>query len=62
MSRPTQDTAMKINIYMYGTFTPYGVTFQKSSISYLFPISQSYNPGLAETKPVWAIPRSIATT
>jgi hypothetical protein len=62
VSRPTQDTAMYINIYMYGTVTLCDVTFQKSSISYLYTISQSYNPDLAETKSVWAVPRSIATT
>jgi hypothetical protein len=53
---------MYINNYMYGTVTLFDVTFQKSSISYLYTIVQSYNPDLAETKPVWAVPRSIATT
>ena len=26
------------------------------------PMSQSYNPGIAETTPVWAVPLSLATT
>ena len=27
-----------------------------------YAISQSYNPGIAETKPVWAVPISLAAT
>ena len=62
MSRPTQDTPIDCNVYMYGTFTPCGVTFQKSSISLYSQISKSYYPSDAKTSQVWAIPRSIATT
>ena len=47
---------------MYGTITPCGVTFQISSISYLYSMSQSYNLLIAETIRIWALPRSIATT
>ena len=47
---------------MYRTITFYGITFQKSSITNLQSTLLSYNPGLAVTKPVWAVPRSLATT
>ena len=62
MSRPTQGTANSISSYVYGTFTPYGLSFQKNSTSRIYHISQPYNPICAETPMVWAIPRSIATT
>src|SRR5512138_4008580 len=47
---------------MYRTITFYGLTFQKYSITDLQSTLQSYNPGLAVTRPVWAIPGSLATT
>ena len=47
---------------MYRTITFYGITFQKSSTTNLQSTLLSYNPGLAVTKPVWAVPRSLATT
>ena len=62
VSRPTQDTTINIHAYMYRTFTSYGLTFQKCSISYVYQLSWSFNPNVAKTTPVWAIPRSIATT
>ena len=48
--------------YMYGTLTLCGWLFQNHSISKYFSISQPYNPGFAETKPVQAVPFSLATT
>ena len=48
--------------YVYGTVTPYGWPFQGHSTSKYVSISQPYNPGNAETKPVQAVPISLATT
>ena len=62
MSRHTQDTPSICGMYMYGTVTHYGVTFQKSSIYFHKQISESFNPCNAKTSQVWAVPRSIATT
>ena len=61
MSRPTQDSTVSRRACQYGTVTPYGVSFQ------ILPVRRrctlwSYNPGLAVTKPVWALPISLATT
>ena len=62
MSRPTQDTTINIYNYVYRTITFCGLTFQKCSTSYIYQILWSYNPVIAKTTTVWAIPRSIATT
>ena len=61
MSRPTQDTTIPRRTCRYGTVTRYGVSFQ------ILPVRRrlilwSYNPGLAVTTPVWALPISLATT
>ncbi len=48
--------------YLYGTVTPYGQLFQNCSSSKYFFISQPYNPVVAETTTVQAIPSSLATT
>ena len=47
---------------MYGAVTRCGRLFQNRSISKYVPMSQPYNPGLAETRSVWAVPVSLATT
>jgi hypothetical protein len=62
VSRPTQDTTSNMHAFVYRTITSYGLTFQKSSTSYAYYCQRSFNPGIAKTIPVWAIPRSIATT
>ena len=62
MSRLTQDPTRYRVHFMYGTFTLYGPTFQKGSIMHAESTSWSYNPGRAETRPVWAVPFSLATT
>ena len=62
MSRATQDTAINLKKYLYGTITLYGTNFHYASNSFLDQISQSYNPNNAETLLVWAVPRSLATT
>ena len=36
--------------------------FPESSSTKLYSMSPSYNPGHAVTPPVWAVPRSLATT
>ena len=48
--------------FVYGTITRYGPTFQKGSTTHMESTTQSYNPGTAETVPVWAVPCSLATT
>ena len=47
---------------MYGTITLYGSTFQLDSIIILKSLLQSYNPKIAETILVWAVPISLAAT
>ena len=48
--------------YIYRAFTFFGAAFQAASISTRGPVCRPYNPDAAETTPVWAIPRSLATT
>ena len=43
-------------------FHPLWLTFPDNSSSVYLKISWSYNPTLAVTKMVWAVPRSLATT
>ena len=62
MSRLTQDTTRYSMHFVYGTVTRYGPTFQKGSTTHAESTSWSYNPGRAETLPVWAFPSSLATT
>ena len=62
MSRLTQDTTRYSMHFVYGTITPYGPTFQMGSTTHAESTSWSYNPGCAETPPVWAVPSSLATT
>ena len=62
MSRLTQDTTRYSMHFVYGTVTRYGPTFQKGSTTHAESTSWSYNPGRAETLPVWAFPCSLATT
>ena len=61
-SRATQDTDKSKFYVIYGTFTLCGPSFQNGSIIKSLILSQSYNPNLAVTILVWAIPRSLATT
>ena len=48
--------------YVYGTLTHFGRLFQNRSTSKYFSISQPYNPNIAETILVQAVPSSLATT
>ena len=61
MSRPTQDTTIPRQVYRYGAVTLYSVSFQ------ILPVRRrlilwSYNPAVAVTTTVWALPFSLATT
>ena len=40
----------------------YGCTFQNIPLTTLLAMARSYYPGEAGTSPVWALPRSLATT
>ena len=60
--RRTQGTAGIYRKYVYRAFTSYGRPFQGRSTSHGIFVSQPYNPAIAETTAVWAIPVSLATT
>ena len=47
---------------MYRAFTFSGAAFQRLPLRSLLAVSCSFYPGGAETPPVWALPRSLATT
>ena len=47
---------------MYGTITLYCQAFQNCSTSFYNTTTQSYNPDIAKTTSVWAVPVSIAST
>ena len=59
--RPTQDTTTNNNACAYRAFTFCGRSFQGRSTSHYRQISWSYNPD-GHWPPVWASPRSLATT
>ena len=48
--------------FAYRTITSYGVTFQTLPLTTFLAMARSYYPGEAGTSPVWALPRSLATT
>ena len=62
MSRPTQDTAISYIIFKVRDYHPLRSDFPIVFLYMNTQISQSYNPGTAETIPVWAISTSLATT
>ena len=62
MPRATQDTGRLYQEVVYGIITLYDATFQMLPLPWLLATSRSYNPGIAETTPVWAAPVSLATT
>ena len=61
MSRPTQDPTIPRQVYQYGAVTLYRVSFQILPVRCRF-ILWSYNPAVAVTTTVWALPISLATT
>ena len=62
MSRATQDTDRVRVGFAYGGLTLCAGLFHVLRLPTLLPTSRSYNPGAAWTVPVWAPPRSLATT
>ena len=50
------------NTFGYAAFTLFGGPFQTPPLAFAAPTSPSFNPGAAVTEPVWAAPRSLATT
>ena len=62
VSRPTQVPLAYHTTYVYRTITVYGRTFQNVPLHDMITYERSYNPDIAVTIPVWALPRSIATT
>ena len=62
MPRATQDTDRLKKRAEYGIITLYDTTFQLIPLLFCLATLQSYNPNFAETKLVWAIPGSLATT
>ena len=59
---PTQDTLTPWLTDCYGTLTPSGRLSQSVRIHKPKFNRKSFNPSLAVTKLVWALPRSLATT
>ena len=62
MSRATQDTAMLQSHFVYGGVTLSADVFQHLLLCDFLATSRSYNPSMAGTTLVWALPRSLATT
>ena len=62
MSRATQDTATGNTRCAYGALTLCGRAVRRVPLARVPPTARSYNPGAASTAPVWAAPRSLATT
>ena len=48
--------------FEYRTITVYGPIFQRVLLTKFLATSWSYNPNIAVTTLVWAVPRSLATT
>ena len=61
MSRATQDTERHTPTYIRG-YHPILLTFPGIFCRSLLDLFLSYNPNHAETRLVWAVPRSFATT
>ena len=61
MSRATQDTERHTPTYIRG-YHPILLTFPGIFCRFLLDLFLSYNPNHAETRLVWAVPRSFATT
>ena len=63
MSRGTQVPAGMVNNFAYAAVTLCGPAFQRVLLSLTSSCCRSYNPGwCVATSPVWAPPRSLATT
>ena len=62
MSRGTRGSSKVNQSFAYGAITHYGRTFQTAQLPFINPMSRPHNPGITEVIPVWAAPRSLATT
>ena len=62
VSRATQDTDRVHFSFAYGGLTLCAGLFHVLRLPKFLPTSRSYYPGTAWTAPVWAPPRSLATT
>ncbi len=62
MSCTTQDTDCQTLHFAYRIITVSDRIFQYCSAMLPLPFCRSFYPGPAETAPVWALPRSLATT
>ena len=60
--RATQDTTRLRPRFVYGIFTLYDHIFQCVPLPEFLATTWSYNPNIASTTLVWAVPRSLATT
>ena len=60
--RPTQESSTVHYQFAYRALTVYGAVSQQLQLTRFNQMSRPYNPGLAVTNPVWACPRSLATT
>ena len=61
MTGPTQVLLWCVFVFVYGTVTLCGETFQNLPLTTHNPTLESYNPP-GETPEVWAIPLSLAAT
>ena len=62
MSRGTWDTSSVNQSFAYGAITHYGRPFQTAQLPFINHMLRSHNPGRNFFPPVWADPRSLATT
>ena len=62
MSCTTQDTDCQAPHFAYRIITVSDRIFQYCSAMLPLSFCRSFYPGPAETEPVWALPRSLATT
>ena len=62
VSRPTQDTTNILTTLPVRDYHPLSLTFPGYSSSVLKRIAWSYNPMIAVTTMVWALPLSLAAT
>ena len=60
--RGTRDPSRVTQGFAYGAITRSGRTFQTVRLPITNPMSRSHNPENTEVPPVWAVPRSLATT
>jgi hypothetical protein len=62
VSRSTRGSSRVNQGFAYGAITHYGRTFQTARLPFINPTSRPHNPETTEVVPVWANPRSLATT